>query len=203
MYYKDSKSKELGILVKSMELGVDVKESDKVYLEHLKKVMGEFTKTNYGVDLDIPVMWSKRLTRKWGYFAYKMNGYTGKVEKGSLKIVLSYKLYKTENKDIVESIAKHEALHFALFRLGEPHSDGHPHFEGELKRHGLVRTGVTSKMVGIGGKYWVWTCGDCDKVVIKGGKTRKNYGVGYLSRCCGARLKEQGWQYLGAGQDYL
>src|SRR5699024_8294226 len=99
--------------------------------------------------------------------------------------------------DLVIQIAKHEALHYALYKLGLPYEDGEDYFEKELEKHGLVSSFISPKLLGLDQKYWVWKCMNCDKVVVaKSKKTTKDYGKYSRSNCCKAPLKESGWEIL-------
>lgn len=196
------------------------KEKEQQVLAYLIKVMDDFTTRNYGVRMNIPVEWSGRLTARWGYFrVQKMTreGYyegkkyqTGQLIDGTMKIVLSKQLMKAKNKSVVIQIAKHEALHYALCVLGKPFSDGHPVFEGELKKHGLISNYATTEeknktlgKIGVTSRKWVWVCGKCNKIMLARGKTRKDYSRGYHSSCCKHSLVEKGWQEIETGQTHL
>lgn len=188
------------------------REKEEQYLEQLKKIMNDFILKNYGVRLDIPVEWSGRLRVRWGYFSFKQateKGYyngklleRGQVLPGTKKIVLSKKLMQARNKDMVIKIAKHEALHYALFILGKNYQDGEDDFERELRRHGLVTTSVSLEELNLKHKAYIWVCSSCKKILIAGGKTRKDY-TRYISRCCDARMENKGWQYIKPNQYYI
>lgn len=120
-----------------------------------KEVMNDFLVENYGIELDIPVEWGIDLERKWGSFLFKevdqdikFNGVSyekGNVLKGSLKIVLNRELIHAKNKDLVNKILKHEALHYAMYKKGVPFDDGDVEFEKEIERKGLVGTRVSRR----------------------------------------------------------
>jgi len=183
------------------------------YLEYLKREMDKFIRKYYGVKLAIPVTWSSRLRVKWGYFSVKRknvivteNGRRVRrsvVDKSSMKIVLNKDLLHAKSKELVLGIAKHEALHYALFVTGKPFRDGSAYFENELRKHNLPRTGIGTKELGTTSKYWVWICKECTKIVKRGGKTHKNYARDYVSGCCSAMLEEVGWVYLKPDQKYI
>src|SRR5699024_6879435 len=194
-------------------LGQVSKEKEDKILMYLKKEMDEFIKKNYGVRLSIPVEWSSRMKVKWGYFKVyferipvRKNGRIikhRKLKKEGMKIVLNKNLIEAKSKKHVLGIAKHEALHFALCITGKQFKDGEPYFEKELKRHGLPSTAVGTKTLDVVGKYWVWACKECGKIVLKGGKTRKDYSRGYVSKCCSKGLVEKGWMELKSDQEYV
>lgn len=180
------------------------------FLEELKKEMHKFTMKNYGVPLNIPVRWDGRLTVTWGKFRVKrttVSGfYNGKMRRAgellpeTMQITLNRSLLTARNKEMVLNIAKHEALHFAMCVKGKPFLDGEPYFESELKRHGLVSTSVGSEALQVKQRMYVWICKECKNIVLKGGKTRKDYSKGYQSTCCGADLKDKGWQSIKESQ---
>src|SRR5690625_1994553 len=186
------------------------KEHESVYLNHLKAIMNDFLRKNYRMTLNIPVNWSGRMTANLGKFTWKYKTETKELIPGTMKIVLSKKLLQTKNKRLVEAVAKHEALHYALYILGKPYSDGSNYFESELKKHGLestsnfssTRNGTTMRL-GVKKRMWVWTCPGCGKIASASyGKTRKDYSR-YMIQCCKMRLVENGWQELDEGQKYL
>lgn len=193
------------------EVGARKLEEEK-QLDYLKRIMNDFTTKHYGVPLTIPVELSGRLTVTWGYFRQvrvKRDGVLGgkRVRKGQMledkmKIVLSKRILEAKNKDVMVKIALHEALHYALYMLGRNYKDGDADFEREIRKHNLVSTSVSNESLGIKSKYYVWACSGCKRIMIAGGKTRKDY-TRYVSKCCDKRLKDMGYQYLEAGQKYL
>lgn len=179
-------------------------------LEELKKIMHQFTMENYGVPLNIPVRWDGRLKVTWGLFSVKRlkdsGYYKGKFRRRgeflpeTMRISLNRSLLTAKNKDVVVSIAKHEALHFALCVKGKPFLDGEPYFENELRKHGLVSTSVHRNDLKVKQRMYVWICTECREIVIQGGKTRKDYSKGYQSMCCEAEIQDMGWQKISETQ---
>lgn len=185
---------------------VHTKERD-LSLEDVKEIINSFMKENFDLELDIPVEWSTRLKRRWGYFriqyfssdiTYKgMEFKSGESLEGSLKIIINKELSTATNRDLAIKVIKHEALHYVLYKLGKPFQDGNDYFEREIERLNLVSSGVSQKDLGINLPYWVWECSECGDAIIKRkGKTRKDYSRGYASKCCSSPLKEVGWKYL-------
>lgn len=193
-----------------MDKKVPLQTYEDVLLRHLKKMMNNFTLTNYGIPLNIPVVWSNRMRSNLGKFEYKRNRRTHEVIPNSMKIVFNSRLQKTKDRKLVEDIAKHEAIHFALCVLGKPNSDGSQCFEKELRKHDLENTSIIHRKnhgdtikLGVTMRVWVWTCPKCHKICNASyGKTRKDYSR-YVSRCCRASLVENGWQEIEEGQNYL
>lgn len=176
------------------------KETEDKELNRIRKVMSEFTEKNYRLPLDLKVEWSGRLKVKWGYFGVKVYKKEEKITRVEEKIVLSKYLIGSKNKEMVDKIAKHEALHYALYKLGKPYRDGESVFENELKKHGLVSTSVSSDDLDVTKELYVWICSKCKNIVKSGGKTRKDYSKNYTSRCCMAKLENKGWQKIKTGQ---
>lgn len=92
--------------------------------------VGEFLSDEYNVDLDIPITINGRLTSTLGRFRYNRHEAVG--------IELSKNLITYNDISSIMSVALHEAVHYALYELGLPNSDGHPVFENELKKHSIV-----------------------------------------------------------------
>lgn len=105
-------------------------------INEMKKFSQTFLKTTYGIDMEIPLTINNRLKTTCGRFRYKINRRTGATS--PLAVEMNGFFVKNNTKDVVVDVLKHELVHYALFTLGKPHSDGHPVFERELKRLGVV-----------------------------------------------------------------
>ena len=118
----------------------------KLTLEEIEDIIKEFLWENYKLELKIPISINGRLTSVMGRFTWKKyKGFTvdGRVgEPVDIQISKKYLQYGSKD-DIVDTI-KHEAVHYALFVKGLPHSDGDKHFEEELKRLGVTATETSS-----------------------------------------------------------
>lgn len=180
------------------------KTSEQLFLERMVDVMEEYLWETYELNLDARVELSGRLKTTWGYFTVERELRGGGFYRrmGDVKVIRFNKaLIGAKNQDVVESIARHEATHYALYTLGRPHVDGHPEFEWELEKNGVVSTGVDLEDLGVSIKVYTWVCGECRSMVVQtGGKTRINYSNGYRSTCCGGNLVETGWQVIEPGQ---
>lgn len=174
-------------------------------LDKVEDVIQNFLQYYYGMDLDIPVEFSRKLKKRWGTFKFKqykrnlfVNGVCynkGDIVEGSMKIVINDMLVYAENQELVDKIIKHEAVHYALYRKGLPFKDGDLYFEREIKRLGLVNSKISQEDLGIHIPYWVWECENCgEDVIVRKGKTRINHGD-KVSNCCNASIKEVGWKY--------
>lgn len=109
-----------------------MKETEKI----LEKFSNMFLSKFYQMELTIPVVVNGRLTRTMGRFKYRVRNSDG--YKTPISIELSKYFVKNNDSTTIFQVLKHELVHYALFMKDEPNSDGHPHFENELKRLGVV-----------------------------------------------------------------
>lgn len=143
-----------------------------------------WAKEIWGLNFDLPVEFSGRMTRTLGYYRYRILG--SRII--PVKLQFAKSLLNGDYKiDTVDSVILHELCHWALSQLNKPFSDGHPVFEAELKRIGASST----RTINQAGNLYEVKCSCCGSVVAKVRKesqVKKYTSPRYTSRCCKARL---------------
>ena len=158
----------------------------------LKKYAEKFLAETYGMKLTVPLELNGRLKRACGRFVYY-------VRSRQPKSVEMNKFFVENNEPVVVlDVLRHELVHYALFMQGKPHSDGHPVFENELKRLGVVsqktidKYTIESKPV----KIQFYECADC-KAEFRRQRALANGGRNH--RCsCGGRLIDKGKKVMAS-----
>lgn len=145
-------------------------------IEELTQVATDFLAENYGLPLDIPNEINGRLR-------VVMGRYVSTIEDSPKGIELAGFLMKCGAKSVIIDTLFHECIHYALHVRGEPNADGHPHFEAELRKHGVGST-KTNRV----GYYVAYTCSDCGKVAEAHGKRLLREYHGRVTRCCRAKI---------------
>jgi SprT-like protein len=146
----------------------------------LKAYANKFLKENYNMTLTVPLQLNGRMKRTCGWFKH-MKYKDGRREAKCIEL----NKYFVENNEptIVLDVLRHELVHYALFMQGRPNSDGHPVFENELRRLGVVsqstidKYDIESKPV----KIQIYQCANCN-TVYKRQRSLPNGGRNY---CCG------------------
>lgn len=144
----------------------------------LEREARKFLQEAYGLELKIPVELNGRLKNKFGRFRY----YARTLQPISIELSKNYVEYQDE--ETVMQTLKHECIHYALFTLRRPHTDGHPIFEGELAKHGSHSTG-TVEYRGKGVRYECVRCG----IHFDRKRRLKGNGFGYTCSVCKSRIK--------------
>lgn len=152
----------------------------------LKMYAKKFLQETYGMELIVPLELNGRLKRACGRFVYY-------VRSGKPKSVEMNKYFVENNEPVVVlDVLRHELVHYALFMQGKPHSDGHPVFENELKRLGVVSQKTIDKyeIQSKPTKIQFYQCADCG-ATFKRQRALANGGRNH--RCsCGGRLIDKG-----------
>lgn len=101
----------------------------------LKQYANKFLKETYGMTLGIPLQLNGRLQKTCGWFRARRYR-DGRKE----PICIELNKFFVENNEpqVVLDVLRHELVHYVLFMQNKPNSDGHPVFENELKRLGIV-----------------------------------------------------------------
>ncbi|AYP68141.1 SprT-like family protein [Bacillus phage vB_BcoS-136] len=156
----------------------------------LKMYAEKWLMDNYGMKLTVPLKLNGRLKTTCGRFVYIK--YASNRPNEPKIIELNKYFFENNEPIVVLDVLRHELIHYALFMLGKPHRDGHPVFENELKRLGVVsqetidKYNIKSKPVNIS----VYECLDCNHE-YKLKRALRNEGRNH--RCtCGGRLKNLG-----------
>ena len=157
-------------------------------LNYANSFLGE----NYGMTLSVPLKINGRLKRTVGYFKYTVERPTEYKEAKSVE--LSKIFVENNKKEIVLDVLKHELVHYALFMQGKPNSDGHPVFENELRRLGIVSQDTINKY-NIKSEVHVYECSNCG---LKFHKTRRLKHNGRYHCCgkCGGSLIDKGKEVM-------
>jgi SprT-like protein len=155
----------------------------KLSIHQLQMYAKKFLKDNYNLDLVVPLQLNGRLNTCKGRFV----SYRGtKIP----KVIELNKIFVEHNDPaVVLDVLRHELVHYALFMLNKPNSDGHPVFENELKRLGVISQFAIDKY-DIVTKCQVYGCSNCKKEYTM---ARRLSGNGKNHRCkCGGSLIDKG-----------
>src|SRR5699024_12385460 len=98
----------------------------------LKHIAASYLNENYNVKLNIPIKRNNRLRSTYGRFILENN------EPNCIELAGVLLDYGVE--EVIFNRLKHECINNALFEKQQPYRDGHPIFESELKRHGVLGT---------------------------------------------------------------
>lgn len=102
----------------------------------IKKYIAEFLEKEYGLELSIPVKLNGRLKRALGRFiTIRKNGVRVAHELDFAKDLVNNGTIQQ-----IKDVARHEAIHYAMFKLGRPYEDGQEEFEAELRKHNASST---------------------------------------------------------------
>lgn len=107
----------------------------------LTHIARKFLAEEYGINLTCGVEFNGRLKRALARYVYKDNPKYTNAERAQ-RIEMSKDLMKYGTEEQIIDCLKHECVHLALHYLDKPFNDGHPYFEGELKRLGVAATNV-------------------------------------------------------------
>lgn len=150
----------------------------------IKEKCKVWAKEIWGLNFDLPIEVSGRMTRSLGLYRYRKLAF--KII--PVKLQFAKSLLNGDYKvDTVDSVILRELCHWALSQLGQPFDDGHPVFEKELMRIGASTT-RTIKTAGIIHEV---KCACCGKVVVKTdkeSKAKKYLDPKYRSKCCRSGL---------------
>lgn len=157
-------------------MSVTTTKEERISIEELTEIAKDFLRDSYDVGLNIPIERNNRLRSSMGRFI-------ATYEDEPLRIELAGFLLKYGHRSAVIDTLKHECVHYALCVRGEPNSDGHPHFETELRRLGVSSTETTA----VGLKY-TYQCAECLLQSYTAIKKVKDHPENYYTKCCGATL---------------
>lgn len=110
-------------------------------MDYANTVIIQFLKDEFKMNAYIPYSDNNRLRKTMGRFVHTVR--RSMINGKSIERLLTYKIeYNTKflavaDYEQVAAVGKHEALHYAMCVLGRPASDGHPYFEGLLKKYNL------------------------------------------------------------------
>lgn len=144
--------------------------------KELTKIAQNFLKNNYGIDLNIPIKRNNRLRSTHGRFMINAN-------QKPLRIEIAGKAIDYGTDEAIIGILKHECIHYALYLQGRAYQDGHPEFEGELRKHQAPSTNTFK--IGI---YYVFSCNRCGKTYESIRKQLAKTPSKYKTKCCQASL---------------
>lgn len=149
----------------------------------LVKEAAEFLHKNFDIELNVPVVISKRMKRSFGLFRYEVN--RRRNTKKPIDIRMSYEFMKHRSTDEILDVLFHECVHYALFTKGLPHRDGDATFKRTVDRLGISRT-RTYKFKGYAYQY---TCKDCG---MQTKRRMKGYEKRYICGRCRGRFTFDG-----------
>ncbi|WP_370644753.1 SprT-like domain-containing protein [Sporosarcina sp. ACRSL] len=148
-----------------------------ITIEELTQIADDFLRMNYGMELAIPIVRNSRLRTTQGR-------YISTWEDKPIRIEIASFVIKYGARTTVIDTLLHECVHYALNVLGEPNDDGHPHFEAELKRHG-----VSSTETNIVGPHVLYSCSNCGRQSIERGRRLLTVFPFRVTLCCHAKIK--------------
>jgi SprT-like protein len=153
------------------------------------KEANNFLQKNFNTTLDIPIEYNGRISKSLGRFIFQST-YR---ERKALRIELAKKLIEYYDDDTIIDVLRHELVHYALFKAGLPHNDGHPVFERKLRELGVNPTNIIKPQQPL----HTVICEGCGKIVYSGTRnTYKNKNLSrYKSVCCRASIKYIGVEF--------
>lgn len=102
----------------------------------------EFLRNQYNLEMTVPFLVNPRLITTLGKFVHRIDRRDSS-NRIPLKLEISKRFLIDGNLEDIKSTIRHECTHYALYMMGKPHKDGHPVFEGELRKHNTGSTRTT------------------------------------------------------------
>ena len=162
----------------------------------LRKYADKFLKDNYNMELSVPLKLNGRLKTTCGRFVH-YRGYNRP------KIVEINKYFFENNEPtVVLDVLRHELVHYALYMKEKPFSDGHPVFEKELRKLGIVsqktidKYRIASKPI----KIRIYECVSCG-CEYKRQRALPNGGKNHHCTTCGhekGKLADRGQKVMAS-----
>lgn len=146
-------------------------------IEELTEIASDFLRDNYVMELAIPIVRNNRLRTT-------MASYVRNPDYTPHSIEIAGYMFEYAAREALIDTLHHECVHYALHMRGEPHHDGQPHFEAELKRLGVGAT--ETNIVGI---YVVYTCEKCGKESETRGRRLLRDYQGRVTHCCRGEIQ--------------
>lgn len=147
----------------------------------LRRCAEKFLRSNFSLELEIPIRISKRMKSKLGVFILK---YRGNEVTGS-EIVISESFITNNEKTAVLDVLYHECVHYALYKTGQPYRDSDAAFIRTLDRLGISRT----RSYKYRGESFLYECRKCR---YSFSKNMKGYEKRYRCRSCRGRFVYRG-----------
>jgi len=159
-------------------------------IKQMEQYANKFLKENYNLQLTVPLKINARLKTTCGRFKYRRYA-SGKRE--SVSVEMNKFFIENNEPTIVLDVLRHELVHFALFELGKPNADGHPVFEGELRRLKIVSQSTISQynLVSKPKTVSIYSCASLCGQEYQTGRRLTNNGINHRCRC-GGRLIDKG-----------
>lgn len=161
----------------------------------LTKIAEDFLQKEYGLELTVPIRFNGRLKTALGRAKFTRKGMFADYKPEVIELAKNL-MENYTNEEIVD-VLKHELVHYACFRLGKPNADGDWYFENELKRLGVVGTGVLK----FKGKMHIYACKQCKKTVAQRARKTSKYNR-YRTGCCKASIVYLGAKISKGGEIY-
>ena len=126
------------------------KDMYKWWVTQMERYINEFLSVTYGKMLRIHVTINNRLTTTHAWFVtYYKRACPPHIEMSSRMLKGAMLLTGTPDEEgaykAIESTLRHEAIHYALYHLRLPHSDGYDTFEKDLFITGTGASGATNE----------------------------------------------------------
>lgn len=150
---------------------IDLNESE------LERCAENFLRSNFNLELEVPIRISKRMKSKLGVFIVK---YYGGEAAGS-EIVISESFIANNEQAAVLDVLYHECVHYALYKTGQPYRDSDEAFIRTLDRLGISRT----RSYRYKGESFLYECRKCR---YSFSKNMKGYEKRYRCRSCRGRF---------------
>lgn len=160
----------------------------------VKAKVKQFAKEIWGLDCNLPVTFSARMTRALGYYHFRQSRYDRM--SGMLATPIKFQFSKhlingNYSEETIDSVIKHELCHWKISLETIHFGDGDRAFENEIRRIGSHSTGV----IQTSGTIYTCVCSCCGKIVVKKRTAKQaiKYATPkYSSKCCHAPLKYAG-----------
>jgi len=155
-------------------------------IHQLKKYANKFLLDNYGMTLTVPLKLNGRLKTTCGYFKHK------RIFGHPISVELNKYFVENNEPTVVLDVLRHELVHYALYMQEKPYTDGHPVFEGELRKLGVVSQKTINKYE-IKSKpktMHIYVCENCS-TTFRRQRALPNGGRNHICTCKG-RLLDMG-----------
>lgn len=144
--------------------------------EELTQFATQFLRTNFHIDLTIPIVRNNRLRSSYGRYVMTNKQHPVRIE-------IAGKTLDYGTVEAIKGIIKHECIHYALHMQGQSMRDGHPVFEETLRQYNAPSTN-TMKI----GLFYLFRCEICARTYETNRKQISKTPKKYRTKCCNGNI---------------